>query len=76
VAPRAREARAESREDLGPRAISAKMLAVLRKVDAAREAYLAGLRENARQDAENEKKRRAAGRRPAWTPAKNRRTAT
>jgi hypothetical protein len=52
------------------------MLAVLRKVDAAREAYLAGLRENARQDAENEKKRRAAGRRPAWTPAKNRRTAT
>ena len=57
-------------------AISAKMLAVPQKVDAAREAYLAGLRASARQDAENDKKRRAAGRRPAWTPAKNRRTMT
>jgi hypothetical protein len=57
-------------------AISPRMLAVLRKVDAAREAYLAGLRESAKQDAENEKKRRAAGRRPAWTPAKKRSPAT
>ena len=57
-------------------AISAKMLAILQKVDATDKAHLAGLRESARQDAENEKKRRAAGRRPAWTPAKNRRTTT
>jgi len=57
-------------------AISQKMMAVLQKVDAAREAYLAGLRASARQDAETDKKRRAARRRPAWTPAKNRRTTT
>ena len=32
-------------------AISAKMMAVLQKVDAAREAYFDGLRESAKQDA-------------------------
>lgn len=56
-----------------PMAISAKMLAILQKVDEADKAHLADLRESARQEAEKAKKQRAAGRRrPAWTPAKKR----
>jgi hypothetical protein len=57
-------------------ALSPKMLALVQKLEAADAKHFAGLRESARQDAENDKKRRAAGRRPAWTPAKNRRTTT
>ena len=59
-----------------PMAISAKMLAILQKVDEADKAHLADLRESARLEADKAKKQRAAGRRPAWTPAKKRRTTT
>jgi hypothetical protein len=59
-----------------PMAISAKMLAILQKVDEADKAHLADLRESARQEAEKAKKQRTARRRPAWTPAKKRSTTT